>query len=144
MSNPMKVLKGKGKSGRLGSADAPPTASPMLRTEPASPSRPCGSVPTGAEDFNEVWDNRPAAPTCDKPIEVDVVGRRCIYVNSCRIAGGKPYVSENLPSHTLKTTLGQVLDAFREDDILLALAEKRARREYIAAYHERKRARGQQ
>jgi hypothetical protein len=91
-----------------------------------------------SEDFNEVYDNRPASPTRDREVVVNVVARRCVYVNNYRIAGGKPYVSENLPSHTLETKLGDVLDAFAEADILAALAEKKAVRDYFAAYHARK------
>lgn len=90
------------------------------------------------EDFNTVWANRPATPTRDKPIEINVVARRCVYVNHYRVAGGKPYVSEGLPSHTLETKLGEVLDAFAEADIRKALREKKARAAYFAAYHEKK------
>lgn len=97
----------------------------------------------GSQDFNEVWDNRPPSPVRDKEVEVDVVARRCVYVNCHRIAGGKPYVSENLPSHTLKTKLGNVLDAFNEETILAALAEARATKEYFAAYHAAKAEAGQ-
>ena len=85
--------------------------------------------------FNAVWDARPAAPSRDTPVEVCVVGRRCVYVNSHRIAGGKPYISENLPHHELQTTLGQVLDAFTDQQIRAALREKKARKDYFAAYH---------
>jgi hypothetical protein len=95
-----------------------------------------------AEDFNAVWDARPPAPVSDTPVEVCVVGRRCVYVNNYRIAGGKPYVSENLPSHSLNTTLGEVLDAFTPAQIRKALAEKAARRKYFAEYHERRKALG--
>jgi hypothetical protein len=92
--------------------------------------------------FKEVWDNRPPTPVRDKQVDVDVVARRCVYVNCHRIAGGKPYVSENLPSHTLKTKLGDVLDAFNEETILTALAEARATKEYFAAYHATRAAQG--
>lgn len=93
-----------------------------------------------AEDFNAVWKARPASPVGDQPITVSVVGQRCVYVNNFRIAGGKPYVSEGLPSHQLKTTLADILNAFPEGDILAALEEKRAHKEYFAAYHARKAA----
>lgn len=96
--------------------------------------------PTGAEDFNEVWRKQPAAPARDRAIEVYVVGRRCVYVNDYRIAGSKPYFTENLPSHELKTTLGEVLDAFKPAEIRKALAEKKARQDYFAAYHARQAA----
>lgn len=117
-----------------------------------SPSRPFGRVSTiaareagrnaflsGAE-FNTIYDARPAKPTANKPVEIDVVARRCVYINNYRVAGGKPYVSENLPSHTLKTTLGDVLQAFSDSEIRAALREQRAEREYFAGYHEAKRA----
>lgn len=82
----------------------------------------------------------PPAPHRNKPIEVSVVGRRCVYVNDYRVAGGKPYYSENLPHHELKTTLGDVLDAFRPEDIRAALAEREEYVESLRAYHERKKA----
>jgi len=93
-----------------------------------------------AEDFNAVWKARPASPVGDQPITVSVVGQRCVYVNDFRIAGGKPYLSEGLPSHQLKTTLADVLNAFPDADILAALEEKRAHKEYFAAFHARKAA----
>lgn len=79
----------------------------------------------------EVVNAAPGTPTADKQISVDVVARRCVYVNDFRIAGGKPYVSENLPQHTLQTTLGDVLKAFRADDIRKALNEQEAKAKYI-------------
>lgn len=95
-------------------------------------------IPTKAEvksDPNILFQNKPASPVGDKVLEVDVVANRCVYLNSYRIAGGKPYVSENLPSNTLKTSLKQVLSAFKEEDVLAALNERRREREYFAAYH---------
>lgn len=92
------------------------------------------------EDFNEVWAARPAAPVGDKAVEVHVVAKRCVYINDRRIAGGKPYASENLPSHNLKTSLAEIIEAFPEEDILEALAERRKRKEYFAAYHARRAA----
>lgn len=50
------------------------------------------------------------AKDCDK-IDVTVVGRRCVYLNDFRIAGSKPYVSENLPQHSFTITVGDVLMA---------------------------------
>ena len=90
---------------------------------------------TETEDFNDVYNARPAKPTADKPVEVCVVGRRCVYINNFRVAGGKPYVSENLPSHTLTATLGDVLKAFTEKEIRAAIREEKAERDYFAAYH---------
>ena len=117
-------------------ADASPLSHPF-GAEPASAVSGKAGI-ANAEDFNAVWDNRPAAPARDKPIEVTVVGRRCVYVNNYRVAGGKPYYSENLPQHDFKTTLGEVLDAFSEADIRAALKEKKARADYFKAYHARK------
>ena len=93
------------------------------------------------ETFNAVWDARPAEPARNTPVEVNVVARRCVYVNNYRVAGSKPYVSEGLPSHTLQTTLGNVLDAFTEKQIRAALREKRATQKYFSDYHAAK-ARG--
>ncbi len=44
-------------------------------------------------------------------IELTVVGKRCVYLNDYRIAGGKPYVSENIPQHSFTITIGDVLAA---------------------------------
>lgn len=90
------------------------------------------------EDFNAFWAARPKCPVGDKPVEVSVVARRCVYINDYRVAGSKPYVSEGLPHHTLETTLATLLNAFPEADILAALEERRISKEYIAAYHARK------
>ena len=60
------------------------------------------------------------------------MAKRCVYINDYRVAGAKPYVSENLPQHSLKTTLGSVLDAFTEKQIRAALREAKARRDYFA------------
>ena len=85
--------------------------------------------------MSELWDNQPPAPTCERAIEIEVVGKRCVYVNNYRVAGGKPYYTENLPSHTLRCSLGDVLNAFPSDDIAKALAEQEARRKYFADAH---------
>lgn len=98
-----------------------------------------GFDPARLPDFNDVWEARPASPVRDTEVEVCVVGRRCVYVNNHRIAGSKPYVSEGLPSHTLKTTLGNVLDCLSEREIRAAMREARTRQKYFAAYREAKR-----
>lgn len=84
----------------------------------------------------EVMDAAPTTPTADTLISVDVVARRCVYVNNFRIAGSKPYVSEGLSSHTLETTLGDVLRAFRPDDIRKALDEQETRAKYFRDAHD--------
>lgn len=88
----------------------------------------------------KLWETLPDRPVRSKPIEVYVVGKRCVYVNDYRVAGGKPYYSENLPAHTLKTTLGEVLDAFSVADIEAALAESKAHAIHLAKYHQAKHA----
>lgn len=88
---------------------------------------------TGDEDWSEVYAARPNK-VLGTPIEVSVVAKRCVYVNDYRIAGSKPYFSENLPSHSFTTTLKDVIDAFREEQLLAALAENKAQQEYFAAY----------
>lgn len=92
------------------------------------------------DDWDTVYANRPAKPNFDKVVEVMVVAKRCVYVNDRRIAGGKPYYSENLPSHTLRTKLGDVLNAFTDKEIRAALREQKAEREYFASYHASKKA----
>lgn len=52
-------------------------------------------------------------PTIDRAseIEIVVVGTRCVYIGNHRVAGGKPYVSENLPERRFKSTVGEILSA---------------------------------
>ena len=64
-----------------------------------------------------------------KPIEIIVVGSRCVYMNDYRVAGSKPYVSENLPHQTFRATLEDILDAFALDDLQKAVDERIARRD---------------
>jgi len=90
------------------------------------------------ELYKEARATEPKRPVGNREIEVEVVGKRCVYVDNYRIAGGKPYVSEGLPSYTLKTRLRDVLEAFSEADILAVLAEDKAWREHWRAYHEKK------
>lgn len=45
------------------------------------------------------------------PIDLTIVGKRCVYLNDYRIAGGKPYVSENLPQHSFEVTVEDILAA---------------------------------
>lgn len=95
-------------------------------------------IPTKAQvraDVNLLFRNAPPSPVGDKAIEVQVVGKRCVYLNDYRIAGGKPYYTENLPNHRHTTSLKEVLAAFPETDIAAALKEAKAKREYFAAYH---------
>lgn len=58
-----------------------------------------------SEPFNTAYDARPTDELCEREIEVSIVAKRCVYVNDYRIAGSEPYVSEGLPSHSIKTTL---------------------------------------
>ncbi len=88
---------------------------------------------TGSEDWNEVYAARPNK-YLGEVVEVQVVGRRCVYVNNYRICGGKPYYSEFIPSHEFTTTLGDVLAAFKESDILAAIKERKSQDEYFATY----------
>lgn len=95
-------------------------------------------IPTKAEvkaHPNVLFANKPACPVAERQVEVEVVAKRCVYLNSYRIAGGKPYASENLASHTLKTSLKEVIAAFSDKDILAAMDEVKAEREYFAAFH---------
>lgn len=94
-----------------------------------------------SDDFNEVWFNKPEMPVADREFDVTVVAKRCVYLDGHRIAGGKPYVSEGLPQHTLKSSLANVIDSFPEEDILAALAERKNRAEYFRRYHAWKAAR---
>ena len=49
--------------------------------------------------------------TAEQKIELCVVGKRCVYLNDYRIAGGKPYVSEGLPEHSFTITVQDILSA---------------------------------
>ena len=53
----------------------------------------------------------------DKKIEICVVGKRCVYINDFRVAGGKPYVSENLPQHSFHVRAQDIFEAFSTDQI---------------------------
>ena len=53
----------------------------------------------------------------DKKIEICVVGERCVYINDFRVAGGKPYVSENLPQHSFHVLAQDIFEAFSTDQI---------------------------
>lgn len=88
-----------------------------------------------SDPFNAAYDKRPLNDLCSREIEVSVVGDRCVYVNDHRVAGGKPYISENLPTRAKRTTVRQVLDAFSEAEILAYLFERREVRAYCAGIH---------
>jgi hypothetical protein len=62
-----------------------------------------------------------------KPIEIQVVGSRCVYVNDYRVAGGKAWNSEGLPHQTFRTTLSDLLDAFTLKELQDAVAERQAK-----------------
>lgn len=95
------------------------------------------SEPTGiAEDYPAYYADQPTEKECDHPISVTVVGRRCVYLNDYRIAGGKPYVSENLPEHRFEINVREALMAFSEEQLRAALRERRARKSYFAKWRE--------
>ena len=92
--------------------------------------------PTGrTEDHPAYWDARPTEAALDVKTEVQVVGTRCVYVNDYRIAGGKPYYSENLPNHSFEATVRDVLEAFPDRVLQAALRERKARRKHNLAWH---------
>lgn len=64
----------------------------------------------------------------DDKIQVTAVYGRCVYVNNYRIAGRKPYVSENLPQQDFSTPVRDVLDAFPLAVLEAAVAERLATR----------------
>ena len=61
------------------------------------------------------------------PIEIVVVAKRCIYINDYRVAGAKPWVSENLPQHSFNVTLGDIIDALPRKQLLAMLAARKAK-----------------
>lgn len=82
--------------------------------------------------WTQAYDARPTNPLCEREIEVRVVAQRCIYLNDRRVAGGKPFISENLSSFAKKTSVRQVLAAFSDDEIIAYLKEKTEREAYCA------------
>lgn len=44
-------------------------------------------------------------------IEITVVGKRCVYINDYRVAGAKPYVSENLLQHSFNVQRSEIFRA---------------------------------
>lgn len=60
----------------------------------------------------------------DKKIEICVVGKRCVYINDFRVAGGKPYVSENLPQHLFHVLAQDIFEAFSTDQIKAELKRR--------------------
>lgn len=94
-------------------------------------------IATGrTEDHPAYWRARPTEPACERTIAVQVVGKRCVYVNDYRIAGGKPYYSENLPNHRFETTVRDALAAFSDADLRAALRERKARKKHNQAWHD--------
>lgn len=92
------------------------------------------------EDYAAYYAARPTEELCDKIIAVEVVGKRCVYLNDYRIAGGKPYYTENLPNHNFQTDIRSALDAFSEAELSAALRERRARQKYFAAWRNARKA----
>ncbi len=92
-------------------------------------------------DHPAYWDARPTEPALERETAVQVVGGRCVYVNDHRVAGGKPYYSENLPNQRFKTTVRNVLDAFPDEILEAALRERSARREHNEAWQMARQAR---
>ncbi len=84
------------------------------------------------DPFKAVYDQRPTNALCEREIELDIVGTRCVYLNQFRIAGGKPYASQNLPSRTMKLKVRDALEAFSEEEIIAYLHERRERNAYCA------------
>ena len=44
-------------------------------------------------------------------VEIVIVGKRCVYINDYRVAGAKPYVSENLPQHSFIVPRDEIIRA---------------------------------
>lgn len=78
-----------------------------------------------------LFKQRPNDPKLDRQIEVSVVSTRCVYVNDHRVAGSKPYASEQLAQKNFKTTVREVLDAFTEAELLAHVFERRDRNMFM-------------
>lgn len=70
----------------------------------------CGALPCD-------WVDDPHGATVKSSltdeIEITVVAQRCVYIGNFRVAGGKPYVSENLPQWTFKAKRSDILEALK-------------------------------
>lgn len=82
--------------------------------------------------WQDTYNSRPFSDLCGRQITVDIVGTRCVYLNNHRIAGGKPYVSENIPSRSMNLTVREALAAFTEAELLAYLFERREQNAYCA------------
>lgn len=82
--------------------------------------------------WDEAYKSRPLSEVCSREITIDIVGCRCIYINDFRVWGGKPYVSENLPTTTKKSTVRAILEAFSTEELQAYLEEKVAVNAYCA------------
>jgi hypothetical protein len=85
------------------------------------------------EVWDEIYSKRPLCENLSKTITIDIVGNRCVYINNHRVEGGKPYVSENLPTKSKNTTIRNILEAFTTEDIEAYLKEKIATAAYFHA-----------
>lgn len=86
--------------------------------------------------FFKAYEKRPLNDVCDRSINIEIVGSRCVYINNHRVQGGKPYVSENLKSDVRKTTVRDVLEAFSVAEIHAYLEERIAINAYCAGLRE--------
>ena len=64
----------------------------------------------------------------EKLIEIVVVGKRAVYINDTRVAGRKPYVSENIPEIVFSAKFTDIFDAFSLDDLHKAVEDRQAKR----------------
>ena len=64
--------------------------------------------------------------TDEAKIEICVVGKRCVYINDYRVAGGKPYAGESLPQHSFHVRTKDIFEAFSTDQIKAELSRRGA------------------
>lgn len=88
------------------------------------------------EDYAAYWQNRPLERALDAKTAVQVVGKRCVYLNEYRIAGSKPYYSENLPNQRFETTVRDALAAFPDAVLRAALKERKESRAYFKRWQD--------
>lgn len=82
--------------------------------------------------WQKAYAKRPLSEICSKQITIDIVGKRCVYINDYRVVGGKPYVSESLPTDSRKLTVRDVLEAFSNEQLRAFLDERVAISAYCA------------
>jgi hypothetical protein len=82
--------------------------------------------------WDGAYEKRPLNEICSKQITIDIVGKRCVYINDHRVVGGKPYESENLPTDSRTLTIRDVLSAFSDEQLRAFMEERQSINSYCS------------